>query len=181
MYVGKRSANNETRCLDSHYSSSFFPSVGKDFPWRYPVSVPFLVKVKASRQVLVNRKREGRRMKGLFWEFLFFFFSSSQRERAAVLDQFFLEQGVSCFVILVRFWKDNYPPNLIIYILRALTKELAPSWVETEERDGRDEKEGMERQRGVIAAASGMSALSTMLPRKWICRTRLSWLCTFRR
>lgn len=36
-------------------------------------------------------------------------------------------------------------------------------------RDGRererDEKEGMERQRGIIAAASGMSALSTMLPR----------------
>lgn len=29
----------------------------------------------------------------------------------------------------------------------------------------RDEKEGMERQRGIIAAASGMSALSTMLPR----------------
>lgn len=64
----------------------------------------------------------------------------------------------------MRFWKDNYPPLLIICILRALTKELAPSWVETEERE-RDEKEGMERQRGIIAAASGMSALSTMLPR----------------
>lgn len=81
-------------------------------------------------------------MKGLFWEFLFFFFSSSQQGgrwgRAAVLDQFLPEQGVSCFVILVRFWKDNYPPNLIIYILRAPTRELAPSWVETEERE-RDE------------------------------------------
>lgn len=66
-------------------------------------------------------------MKGLFWEFLFFFFSSSQQGggkwgRAAVLDQFFLEQGVSCFVILVRFWKDNYPPLLIICILRAPTQ-----------------------------------------------------------
>lgn len=59
----------------------------------------------------------------------------------------------------------GYPPTLIIYILRAPTKELAPSWVETEEREMRDEKEGMERQRGIIAAASGMSALSTMLPR----------------
>lgn len=98
--------------FNSHDSSSFFPSVCKDFPWRYPVLVPFLVRVKASRQVLMNRKGEGRRrMKGLFWEFLFLFFSSSQQGgrwgRAAVLDQFFPEQGVSCFVILVRFWKDN--------------------------------------------------------------------------
>lgn len=103
-------------------------------------------------------------MKGLFWEFLFFSFPLHSRGgRAAVLDQFLPEQGVSCFVILVRFWKDNYPPLLIICILRAPTQRTCSKLG----RDGRerDEKEGMERQRGIIAAASGMSALSTMLPR----------------
>lgn len=65
------------------------------------------------------------------------FFPSSHRERAALLDQFFPEQGVSCFVILVRFWKDNYPPNLIICILRTPTQRTCSRLG----RDGRERDE----------------------------------------